>query len=191
MSGKRIDRRVKYTRMVIKASFLSILKEKPISKITIKEICERADINRATFYAHFTDTYGLLQHIETEFLEDIHHHLDEVHHEGNEGRSLEIITSIVQYIRENADLCAILISEKGDLAFQQRLMMITQTQFVHEAINQKGLDQETAEYYFTFSAFGSAGIIQKWLTDGLLKSDEEIASLIFEISHHGFQGLGT
>ena len=54
---KKDDRRVKYSKMVIKDSFIQLLKEKPITKITIKEICALADINRATFYAHYTDTY--------------------------------------------------------------------------------------------------------------------------------------
>ena len=44
---KKEDRRILYTRMVIKESFLSLIQEKPLDKITIKEICEKADINRA------------------------------------------------------------------------------------------------------------------------------------------------
>lgn len=47
-----MDRRKKYTRMVLKESLMELLKNKPISNITIKEICEEADINRSTFYSH-------------------------------------------------------------------------------------------------------------------------------------------
>ena len=46
------DRSVEYTKMVIQNSFTRLLKEKPINKITVKEICELADINRSTFYKY-------------------------------------------------------------------------------------------------------------------------------------------
>ena len=49
------DRRVKYTKMVLRNALIKLLETKPISRITIKEICEEADINRTTYYAHYTD----------------------------------------------------------------------------------------------------------------------------------------
>ncbi len=81
MKSKNADRRVKYTKMVIKNSLVKFLKEKPISKITVKEICEDADINRATFYAHYTDQYDLLQRIENEIIDDINLYLSEYNFE--------------------------------------------------------------------------------------------------------------
>ena len=53
---KKLDRRKKYTRKVLKESLIALLADdKPISAVTVKEICERADINRSTFYMHFSD----------------------------------------------------------------------------------------------------------------------------------------
>ena len=46
---KKIDARVRYTRRVLKDSFLLLLKEKPVNKITVKRVCELAEVNRATF----------------------------------------------------------------------------------------------------------------------------------------------
>ena len=65
------DRRVKYTKMVLKESFIKLLKDKDITKITIKEICDNADIKRATFYAHYSDQYDLLRKIENELFDNI------------------------------------------------------------------------------------------------------------------------
>ena len=55
---KRSDARVRYTRKVLKESLLSLLKEKPINKITVKEVCELAELNRATFYSHYSDCFA-------------------------------------------------------------------------------------------------------------------------------------
>lgn len=46
------DARVRYTRMVIKNAFITLLKRKPLNKISVKQVCELAEINRATFYKH-------------------------------------------------------------------------------------------------------------------------------------------
>ena len=60
----KTDARVKYTRMVLKKALLELMQHKPVNKITVKEICERAELNRATFYAHYSDCFDLLESIE-------------------------------------------------------------------------------------------------------------------------------
>ena len=47
-----MDRRIKYTKKVIKDTFLELMDEKDINKISISEICKISDINRATFYRY-------------------------------------------------------------------------------------------------------------------------------------------
>ena len=68
MKNEKTDRRARYTRMVLKESLIELLKEKRISNISIKEICERADINRSTFYSHYQDQYDLMHQVEQEVL---------------------------------------------------------------------------------------------------------------------------
>lgn len=52
---RKTDARIRYTQRVLKESFLTLLKQKPVNKITVKEVCEMAELNRATFYAHYSD----------------------------------------------------------------------------------------------------------------------------------------
>ena len=58
------DARVRYSKMIIQSNFVSLLKQKPMNKITVKELCEMADINRATFYKYYMDFYDLMEKIE-------------------------------------------------------------------------------------------------------------------------------
>ena len=60
----KTDARVRYTKMIIKKSFISLLKERPINKITVKAICEMSEINRATFYKYYNDPFDLMEKIE-------------------------------------------------------------------------------------------------------------------------------
>lgn len=51
----KTDARIRYTRQTIQQVFIDLLKQKPLGKITVKEICEKAQINRSTFYKHYED----------------------------------------------------------------------------------------------------------------------------------------
>jgi len=62
----KTDRRARRTRAAISEAFIKLLTQKEISKITVREITELADINRATFYLHYTDVYQVLEEIENE-----------------------------------------------------------------------------------------------------------------------------
>ncbi|MBQ6035886.1 MAG: TetR family transcriptional regulator, partial [Lachnospiraceae bacterium] len=63
-----LDTRVRYTKEVLKKALLDLLKTKPISKVTIKELCEAAGLNRGTFYLHYYEPNDVLKEIEEDFL---------------------------------------------------------------------------------------------------------------------------
>lgn len=60
------DARVRYTKMVIKNSFVKLLAKKPLTRVIVKEICELSEINRATFYKYYCDPYDLLEKLEND-----------------------------------------------------------------------------------------------------------------------------
>ncbi len=185
MEIKKMDRRVKYTKMVIKESFVKILKQKPISKISIKEICDDADINRATFYAHYLDQYDLLQQIENEIVADINQYLSNYDFQNSNDVPVDAIEKIMEYIMENSELFDLLLNSNGDMQFQQEITNIIGQQHFSSMIQNNFLSKENAEYIFHFLASGSVGIIQKWLKDGMKKSPKEMAELILRLAING------
>ena len=60
MESGKIDRRRRYTLSVIREAFFSLLAEVGFAKMTVADICRRADINRGTFYLHYEDKFALL-----------------------------------------------------------------------------------------------------------------------------------
>lgn len=183
METKKVDRRVKYTKMVIKDSFIKLLKQKPISKITIKELCENADINRATFYSHYTDQYDLLQKIEDELVDDINQYLNIYDFKGGMLESVEMLEKIFEYIKENYELVELLLDSNGDIKFHQEIIKILGLQHFLSMNTIEPAD--TAEYIFYFSVHGCMGIIQKWLKDGMKKTPREMAELILKMDLNG------
>lgn len=59
---EKLDKRVIRTRKLLSDAFLELMRTKEFQQITVQDITDRADINRATFYAHFTDKYALFDH---------------------------------------------------------------------------------------------------------------------------------
>ena len=62
------DRRVRKTRALLRQGLIGLMREKSVQDITVKELCEACDINRSTFYLHYTDVAQLLHSIEDELL---------------------------------------------------------------------------------------------------------------------------
>ncbi|CRZ34269.1 TetR family transcriptional regulator [Herbinix hemicellulosilytica] len=183
MKHGKEDRRVKYTKMVLKESFLNLLEKKDISRITVKEICEDADINRATFYTHYTDVYDLQKKIEDEFLDNVEVYLSQLDKKGKNVNDFILAEKIFDYIKDNAKLCKLLLSERGDLSFQKKIMTIVYDKIISELTDNNKLSKEDAEYVYSFTITGCVGIVQKWLDDNMKKSSRFMAETVINLTY--------
>ena len=68
---EKTDRRIRKTKAQLRAGLAKLMQEKSIKEITVKELVEEVDINRSTFYLHYTDIFNMLSTIEEELLEEI------------------------------------------------------------------------------------------------------------------------
>lgn len=67
------DRRIRKTQQSLQNAFADLIQEKELSQITVKELCEHADINKSTFYLHYHDIYDLASSMKRQFLTDCYH----------------------------------------------------------------------------------------------------------------------
>ena len=101
----------------------------------------------------------------------------------------DVLTRLIEYVGENADICSLLLSDKGDNSFQSKVVSVIEGQFISSWAAARQLSQEEAEYLYTFIALGSVGLIRKWLAEGTKKPASEIAELIIKISNAGYYGI--
>ena len=103
---KRVDPRVRRTRRLLEQALLDLLVENDFQSICVQEITTRAGINRATFYAHFTDKYDLLDtSIRESFRDEIHGRLLHSCEFGLENVCL-LIQAVCEYLDRLAARCA-------------------------------------------------------------------------------------
>ncbi len=182
MSTGKEDRRVKYTKMVLKESFIKLLEKKDISQISIKEICEDADINRTTFYAHYNDQYDLLSKIENELLDNINALFTEFDQKDNNLNAVILAEKIFEYLKANAKLCKLLLSDRGGLSFQKRVMMLVYDKIIAEITDNSKISKEDAEYIYSFTITGCVGIVQKWLDEDMKKPSYFMAEMVIKLT---------
>ena len=104
---KKEDGRVRITRQMIRTALLNLLREKPLQHITVRELCEKASINRGTFYAHYDDIYDLMEQIEQSMFDEFKAICARCSKIRDPYDLVETITRIFSYIREHADLCLV------------------------------------------------------------------------------------
>lgn len=75
---RKEDRRIRYTKQVIKETFLKMLEKNSFAKITVTELCRMAEINRGTFYLHYYDINDVLDDVFNDILSDTSSVMDHV-----------------------------------------------------------------------------------------------------------------
>lgn len=175
----KTDARVRYTKMVIQNSFIKILAEKPLTKVTVKEICELSEINRATFYKHYCDPYDLLDKIESGFLEELENNVNESIYKGFQ----ETITFILTSIKAEGELYKILFSENGDPHFPSRIFASCYKKYtaVGEDKRFQKLKPSEQKWLFYFIAQGCSGILSQWMENGMVEPISEVADFADKI----------
>ena len=187
MHNTKTDRRVKYTKLALRQSLMELLEKKNINKITVKEICERANINRGTFYSHYKDAYDLMNQIEDELRTEVEQTIAK--HQTQAMFTLDFIHEIIESIYVNRDLCKVLLGENGDIAFIKKIIYIAHDRFIEqckEIYDEKS--DEYYEYYYEFVVNGCIGIIRRWVNNGFSESPDFISNLILYLAANALNG---
>lgn len=186
MAKSTLDRRTKYTKMVLQNSLFELLKQKSIDKITVTDICHLADINRGTFYYYYTDVFDLLNQIENELYENFLVYFNQ-YLESSERNTYLLMIKLFEYLKQEKKIFKVFFSQNGDKDFIKRVYLTAYTSVIEEWKSQKtNLDPQQLDKIFLFVANGSISLIQNWFDTGLKESPEELASFINNLSEFGY-----
>lgn len=204
MKGETLDRRIRKTRRVIRQCLTELLKTKRIQDITVREISEKADINRGTFYLHYRDIFDLMEQIENELLEELEDVLNHFKASDLLSNPALVFTRVFHLVKENSDMVSILIGQNGDINFVNRLKDIIREKCLKDwmelfrpgagggrqtsrSSQNTLLDDSAFEAYYSFTVTGCIGLVQYWLDSGLKETPEQLASLVEQIISKGLR----
>lgn len=181
-----MDRRVKYTKKVIKETFISLLEEKELNKITVSELCSIADINRATFYRYYLDIYDLYDKIQDEFVSELKQII--VTNRDNRMSTSFLVKSILETLLRDKKLSKIIFNKKNNLLFMDDIIELSY-KYGREIWLEKNphLKEQDIEYASVFFFNASLGVINYWIQNDFDGDPEEIGQMIEQLTKHGIK----
>ena len=182
MSTEAVDRRVRRTRKQLRECLVTLLKQKKVQDITVRELTELADLNRGTFYLHYKDVFDLLEKTESELLDDFNQLVMKHVAEDLKKHPYGIFVEIYTLAYDNADLVEILLGENGDLNFLNRLKQLIRDKCLHDWMEVVRTESTAVfDAYFAFIVSGCLGLVQHWLKTGLKETPVQMARLTEKI----------
>ena len=180
------EHRVQTTKKMLRDALMTLLAEKPLRSITVKELCLRAKLNRGTFYAHYADVYDLMAQIENEMTAGFQAAIEPLMSDTARFSPPKMTKRIFECIEANADLCRVIIGPYGDKSFAWRLMYESREESIRkcrEAL--PDVDPLKIEAYFTFVTGGCYALMDRWLRSDMTISTQVLADAAEKIMETG------
>lgn len=179
MPGVKGNRRILYTKNIIKESLIELLKDKEIHQVTVTDICKKADVNRGTFYSHYKDAFDLLQSMEDELFNQVIVYLTEI---PVEDYTDILLIKVFELIVENKELCKVLFCKQNDSKILDRILYVANKANLDKIINTPGFTDEYLNYLLKYAIGGIIAVVQTWLENDLVESPRELLAIINNIN---------
>ena len=185
MEHKKMDRRVRKTRMQLRAGLTQLMREKPIKDITVRELAQLVDINRCTFYLHYRDIYDMVEQVEQEVFDEFGALVRAHPAEELQNKPLALLQDLFMFFSENADISAAFLGGHGDMAFFSKLIEMIRERVLEYWRQEQKKDPEQYDYYFSFLASGFIGIIREWFTRDMKETPAQMAAMAEQLVLYG------
>ena len=184
------DRRVRKTKKLMTDALAELLLEKPLNNITVREIAERADINRGTFYLHYRDVYDMAEQIQNGIFEKFNEIVNNYVPAKSTDSLFPFMVEIFKLLAENADLAQSFIGKNGDAAFVDKLKNVMREKCFTDVRNQlKAKNRLEFGYFYHYIESGCIGLFDAWLKGGMKETPEEMAEFAEKLILNGVKAL--
>lgn len=164
------NRSTRRTRSAIREALAEMLAVKPLGKITVQELIDRANICRTTFYAHYEDLYDLLGEMENDILSEIRTGLEELDQAPiRVEEQYPAIEAVVAVYAKHEKLIRLLNGPNGDPAFDARLQdtIYQLTRDLRKVKEGEAFDEERHRLYSCYVISGGISVLNRMLSANL------------------------
>ncbi len=139
MTGKQEDRRARKTRAALENAYLELIQKKDISKITIHDVAEMADVARGTFYIHFCDIYELADYVESKLLNNLTQSIEfSSADDFSEALFMRKLETAINYMIENKNVFKRFMCGGGSGSFIEKLRHLLEENLFRNAMHTNG-----------------------------------------------------
>ena len=173
------DKRVRKTKRALRLGLAELLAEKSIQNITVKELSDRVEINRSTFYANFTDIYDLYHKTEDIVIQEI----SDIFLENYASNPQAFFEILFKYVYDNKQICSMFFGRNVSPSFFSRLTnLLKEARLACWQDNYSIADiSEELEYYAHFYLSGGLATLDKWVDGNFEYSAEKLVDIFADM----------
>lgn len=176
------DKRIRKSKAAMKEALLTLMKKKEFSKISVKELCGLAGLNRSTFYANYKDTDELLLDVHTDVFQQMTEALGDdwtAAYDAPFCRRREALSRIIQYLAGRQEVFSLLLSNNDGNMFEKHMTDYYGKLYVPQEASWR------ERYVFLYHSIGSFSLICQWLQEESPCEPEELAELLCFMAESG------
>lgn len=171
---------------IVRAVYIILLSEhKPLSRITVREVCEKAQINRSSFYAHFQDVPDVIEQVEKNMAKGLtESFLQEL--EKKTG-IMACFKALFEYIREYRGFYNIYLNQTRNVGAVGVAWDLLRDYIEEIDYRKFGFSSEREmRYQGDFFLHGLTAMLRRWVSDGCKETPEELCEIL---RHHYMMDL--
>jgi AcrR family transcriptional regulator len=178
-----VDRRISRSKHLLKEALVSLMQTKEFKEITIKDIVERADLNRGTFYKHYQYKEDLLE----EIIEDVISDLITSYREPYMGEETFEVTKltissikIFDHVEKHKEFYTLIVNSNTLIGFQNRISHVLKDLALHDLYVHLPNSKINPELQASYHAYAILGMIMEWIRGGFIYSSTYLAEQLLE-----------
>lgn len=164
------NQRSKDSETKMEQAFFDLIKLKKDEKMTVKLVCELAQVNRSTFYAHYLDLTDLSDHIQAKNQAEVVAMVDETL-EPDMANFSEVMKKLFEFVAENSDFYSIYLAHHNGISLIDSTKL---QQFAEQMIQ----SEIAKKYQMTYFIAGLGALLRLWLANGRVETPAEMAQLV-------------
>ena len=179
--AEKEDKRIRRTKKAVRAALLDLIQHKSVSQVTTTELCIEADINRSTFYAHWSSPEDVLAEIGRDFLDELSSLLDSGAEQG------DVTLAFLKTIDSKRDMWKNIWNGNPEL-IQQGLDLCCEEGLAKLQGEDSSVLADEA-FFLQLVTRGTTGVISSWIDSGCRMPPEELSDKINSFIDGGRAGM--
>lgn len=179
IGDKKANLKVINTKRKLSKSLISLLTSKSITEIDVSELCEKAGINRTTFYKHYTSLYHLLDELIVQFFKRIETLFLSLSSGEN---TTSKVAYLLKYLKQNREFVTIIMNNNSFSSISERLIQLNFIcNLINSNIQYRKNDYVSEDYYVDFIISGWIAAIRRWVNENCNLDVNTLARLLTSI----------
>lgn len=179
IGDKKANLKVINTKRKLSKSLISLLTSKSITEIDVSELCEKAGINRTTFYKHYASLYHLLDELIVQFFKRIETLFLSLSSGEN---TTSKVAYLLKYLKQNREFVTIIMNNNSFSSISERLIQLNFIcNLINSNIQYRKNDYVSEDYYVDFIISGWIAAIRRWVNENCDLDVNTLARLLTSI----------